>query len=628
MRKRFLVFGFLLIPFLMTKGQYQPVENFNVRLEDYDKAVITWQPPTMANQIVLFEGFESGIISNGWITIDSDGDGENWEIHPSSWSSAHSGQYSVASYSWFNGNTLYPNNWLISPAVTIPAGAKLDYWVAAISATYSHEHYQVRLSTTGAAISDFSVLLLEETLPQNNNAWQNRTIDLSSFAGQTVRIAFVHTNISDVFALKIDDITVGTFAKFNPTIDGFTLFRQLPNQSTFTALTTLPASAISFTETLSVEGETAYRIVVNYSDGNSSNPSTIKKVTFYDWYPPVTNAAAYTTENTLWVSVVSNYQTPVVKTLISESFENSNLSSWNIIDADGDGQNWEIHTATPAYHGTKSMASYSWFNGVVLTPNNWAISKKLPLGAKWARLSWYVATLSQTYPAETYSVMWGQNLQNTNSFSPIFSETLSAQNASWQRREISLPELPDTAYLAFRHHNSTNQFALKIDSITFRTYNTIVGYRIYVAQNPLSNYEFIAEIDPNSTGPNLFVPITMNSQLDTLWIKVAALYANEGESVKNQIIKAEPYVSVSQLPENFFKIFPNPTTGFLKISTTNQLPLNGTFIIRNLNGTEIVKIPLSEISQEIKIDNISAGIYFAELITAHGRVVEKLVVQP
>ena len=30
-------------------------------------------------QYLLQEGFETGILSTGWITVDADGDGYNWE---------------------------------------------------------------------------------------------------------------------------------------------------------------------------------------------------------------------------------------------------------------------------------------------------------------------------------------------------------------------------------------------------------------------------------------------------------------------------------------------------------------------------------------------------------------------
>ena len=185
-------------------GQHPEPEDFNVLLTNYNVAHITWQLPVIADETVFQVGFELGNIPASWTLIDQDGDAEQWEIHPSGWSAPHTGSYSIASYSWFNGNALSPENWLISPAITIPANAQLEYWISAISSTYSNEHYQVRVSTSGTSISDFNTILVDETLPQNNNLWQQRTRNLSQFTGQIIHLAFVHNFSTNILDRKSD----------------------------------------------------------------------------------------------------------------------------------------------------------------------------------------------------------------------------------------------------------------------------------------------------------------------------------------------------------------------------------------------------------------------------------------
>jgi hypothetical protein len=161
------------------------------------------------NQTVLLnEGFESGTIPTEWILIDADGDGNQWEMHPSNWSDAHSGQYSIASYSWFNGNVYTPDNWLITPEIELGSNGVLKFYIKAISENYSQEHFQVRISTNGTDISNFSDIVLDESLPEGNNEWLYKEVNLSAFNNESVNIAFVHNQSTNLFALKIDDVSV------------------------------------------------------------------------------------------------------------------------------------------------------------------------------------------------------------------------------------------------------------------------------------------------------------------------------------------------------------------------------------------------------------------------------------
>ena len=66
--------------------------------------------------------------------------------------------------------------------------------------------YVVKISTTGTLTTDFSTTLL--TVPaEEATAWSTRGINLNSYAGQVVRIAFIN-NSNDMFLLLLDNINV------------------------------------------------------------------------------------------------------------------------------------------------------------------------------------------------------------------------------------------------------------------------------------------------------------------------------------------------------------------------------------------------------------------------------------
>ena len=152
------------------------------------------------------EGFESGSLPNGWTTVDSDGDGNNWYVTNGV---VHAGDGCVTSASWKN-TVLIPDNWLISPAVELSGDATLSFWVAGQDPNYAAEHFSVYLSTTGTAISDFTTTLLYDQV--STPTMTQYTVDLSPYSGQTVYIAFRHHNITDMFRLNLDDVEIYTYS--------------------------------------------------------------------------------------------------------------------------------------------------------------------------------------------------------------------------------------------------------------------------------------------------------------------------------------------------------------------------------------------------------------------------------
>lgn len=158
-----------------------------------------------AETLPFVEDFEDEL-SGCWQNIDNDGDGYTWMQMTGYEDYAHSGSGLYTSASWVSGTVLTPDNWLITPALAIPEeGAHLDFWVGPQDPSYPAEHYQVKVSTTGTNVSDFTTTLIDETL--TDSTWVERVANLD-FAGQNVYVAFVHNQSSDVFRINIDDINI------------------------------------------------------------------------------------------------------------------------------------------------------------------------------------------------------------------------------------------------------------------------------------------------------------------------------------------------------------------------------------------------------------------------------------
>ena len=164
-------------------------------------------------QNLLNEDFENGIPST-WVNVDADGDGNFWlSSENQTGVSGHNGTNGCAYSCSYISSALTPDNWLITPAITLTGPASLTFWIAAQDASYAAEHYGVYISTTaGTTPADFT-LLYEETLDANGGArvqgtWKQKTVNLANYTG-TIRIAFRHFNCHDQYTLLIDAVGIG-----------------------------------------------------------------------------------------------------------------------------------------------------------------------------------------------------------------------------------------------------------------------------------------------------------------------------------------------------------------------------------------------------------------------------------
>jgi len=175
------------------------VENQDVHL--------TWLAPD-ALENAFVEDFEAGTLPTGWLAIDNDGDAFNWinTIEQAFGFDAHAGSGAMTSASYDNtAGALTPDNWLITPAISVTATSDLSWWHDAQDADYPDEQYYVKISTTGTALTDFTTTLWSGVTPGD---WALVTVSLSAYAGQTVYIAWQHTDVTDMFWMKLDDVVV------------------------------------------------------------------------------------------------------------------------------------------------------------------------------------------------------------------------------------------------------------------------------------------------------------------------------------------------------------------------------------------------------------------------------------
>ena len=161
--------------------------------------------------------FESQSEVNEWTFVDKDGDGYNWDWNELGEAPvAYEGAGCIYSHSFVNYfGAVNPNNWAISPEFTIPANASsatLSWYAAPQDPDWTEEHYGVYVGT-GTDTANYTQLF-EETISYSD--YKNTTVDLTAYAGQTIRVAFRHFNCTDMFILKLDQVEVFATAGEEP----------------------------------------------------------------------------------------------------------------------------------------------------------------------------------------------------------------------------------------------------------------------------------------------------------------------------------------------------------------------------------------------------------------------------
>ena len=412
--------------------------------------------PVAAGAYALDESFEGSV---SWGLLDADGDGNSWGLISLEGSSVE--QYDgtnivlySASYDAQTEADLTPDNWVISPKITL--SGELRFGVRDVG--YS-EKYGVYVSTGGTSISDF--VPLEEGL-STTNAWQEKVYDLSAYEGQQGYIAFRHYDSTGSYLILIDGVKVGDASAGE---QEWTVKQNVESPYTMEGLT--PATQYEVqVQGVYADGESEWTASVNFTTTDGLDVPTNLAIS------DITHNSAVATWEGSQESYNLRYRTPAkADVLFSESFEGTFPGEWTIVDSDGDGNNWlqfnPLNFSSggfPAYDGQYTAMSRSWMS-TALTPDNWLISPVIEdLGGT---LHYFIVDDGANYP-ETYqiyvSTAEGTELAN---FVAVTEEMESPNSIQWTELTVDLSAYAgQSGRIAFRNFNCTDKDFMLIDAIS------------------------------------------------------------------------------------------------------------------------------------------------------------------
>jgi len=497
----FLAMALLMLAVFEAKAQ-QGVENY-VSASGY---VIYHAPGYYSPDGAYFwdfeEDFDEGRLLD-WTLIDADGDAHNWQLPSEGGMGFGNSNGMMVSYSYDNASTspLTPNNFLVSPRVTLPENAVMLFYASAMDEAYPAEHFGVAISTTVNDDPLAFTLLQEWTLSAKGDenrqgGWHRYTVDLSAYAGQEVYLAIRHFNSTDKFAMCVDEIFVGNFnAKF-------LLYSDIILDGQTVATYQYGRHYLLNTDGFSDGSSHTTTIRAYYEDGTTLENEyawTYRTSDHFQGSP--TGLQAQSDGNQVQLSwTLPEMTNPVIVDELYYDFADSTLSDLTLIDANHDGQQFRVYPYG-GYGGGIGLRSFSWMNGPgALNPDNFIVTPRLTPSEN-GRITFMVcdADMPGIAPDPEHFGVAVSTTGNTNAADFVMIEEWnSTGNYAEYSADLSA-YAGQQIYVAIRHFNTTGEtYFLCVDNIR------VTGIEAEVTRNAIgalvyANNELIATLNHGET---------------------------------------------------------------------------------------------------------------------------------
>ena len=473
---------------------------------------------TMNAQTLFSDGFESGDLS-AWTLTDSDNDGNNWFVGGTADQlNVHGGSYTAVSKSYDNTvGALHPDNWMVTTTpVTIPAsGYVLSWYDRGQDPNYAAEHFAVYVSTSNN-ISSMTTPVYEGV---SAGDWAYHYASLDAYAGQSVYIAFRHYNVSDMFYLLIDDISIAPLST-EPEIylasidlggeygyygDAFQV------KGTVTNLCTSPLTSFSVSYDLNGTASSVYNVTgINVATGET-----------YEFTHP--DAPAYVVgDNTVTVTVSNpngvadntSDNTKSADMYIVEcnvntlpytmGFEQGIIDDcWHIMEGSSIGNAYSL---IQQYGSTLPFAAHSGINSIISQAANSMMytQVELPAGASMINLSGYVMLsydANNQYGSAVMSVLVSTTGTDRADFSVVGNNFIDVNDNSFVEFTADLTAYAgQTIYVALKHEQGA---WIIFDDITIEAVNdtpeiALISNTTPTNVTPGSNFDVSGVVKNNS----------------------------------------------------------------------------------------------------------------------------------
>ena len=408
---------------------------------------VAYRTKTIASATLANTRFEdkfnsSSLSTSNWATQNQlySSTATDWGIRSISGVDAYTGSYYASSRSFDGDEDHSVRNWLITKSMTLGNVVKF----------YMNENYPAWLDNVDVCVGTDNLTFVVVAKPTVSSAgWEEITIDLSKYAGQTGYIALVHEDEAKDYVC-IDDFGVYTY-DYTYTYGPWQYTTARSNDVQLTGLTS----------------ETTYEVQVQSICGENETSDWSTAIDFTTpsgCTAPIDLTAdditAYSA-NLSWSNYQDSYNLRYRGQIFYESFDRGVPSDWTTIDNDGDGYDWFQFAV--GQDGTTCAASASYINQIgALTPDNWLVTPQIDLGGY---LEMWVKGQDANDYAEHFAVYVSTTGNTVNDFSSsaLLEETTTYN--TYQRRVIDLTAYAgQQGYIAIRHYSCTDQYFFCVEN--------------------------------------------------------------------------------------------------------------------------------------------------------------------
>jgi len=454
----------------------------------------------------LNEGFEGTFPPDGWLVVNNDGGANEW-VQTSV--SAHTGTYSTRCR--YETSSLRNDDWLITPKLSVVTNDTLGFWYRTYSASYQ-DSIEVRLSTTTNDLSSFTTVLWAVEI--GTATWTEKKIDLTTYAGQEVYIAFVYKSLYEWY-FYIDDVTgpdivvaaddMATQSIDNPS-DGANLEGNSSVSVQATVKNTGGNAQSNVPVILEIDDGAMHTLRYTYVDTEytgSLNPDETEQITFSpDWTVPNV-FASYTIK--VWTALAGdgNAANDTVTINVTSMPEGYTVESFegSLFPPDG----WDRNSTDWAR--TSGSAHSGSYKARARGQNAWLFTPQLSVGAGDKLKYWYRSE-SFNYATSFYvRLSTGATQDDTSGYTTILADHQNITSTTYAEGEIDLSPYAGEKgeiYIAFhRYYGQANYYYLYLDDVALPP--------IYVPANDMATISIDDVPGMVETGSDVTIKATVQS---------------------------------------------------------------------------------------------------------------------
>ncbi|MBI5217972.1 MAG: choice-of-anchor J domain-containing protein [Bacteroidia bacterium] len=449
---------------------------------------------TTKTKAALSESFDGTTFPPvGWTTYDV--------LGTSNWARVTTSTHSGAGCARILDSDPRGEDWLVTPKLTVSAGNTFSFWIRAnYSAYYGNDSVFVLISTTDNQMSSFTTTLAEYEIQTDYTfTYQQKTIDLSAYAGLNVYIAIKEINdfangvrIDDVAGPEVFQITddAGVTQISSPISNCFlgsteTVTVKVQNFGT-NSLSNIPVSytvngGAPVTET--VAGPIAGAAFANYTFTQKANLSVPGNYTIKA-YTTLAGETNHNNDTTTAIVVNAATSTPPY-TMGFEPAES--LAGWKVENTNADANTWGIITTLGNTAPYCAAYQYNTTNAA----NDWIITKCIDFETgKNYKLEFVYKAYDAAYP-EGLDVFIGTSPVSTSLTTLIVDLGTNITNIAYLTSSTNFT-VPSTGtyYIGFHAKSLADMYVLFIDDINitevFSNDAGVIGFFAPVNQSSCS----------------------------------------------------------------------------------------------------------------------------------------------